>query len=170
MSPVNVVGCVEAWFGSETSDPSHSDYWRASWGGKFFLSRGFQEDARDFARNVVGKVLDLTLPVWRVAECLIHAAYTADHIGQPGTDIRFRFGWEGLSGRTLVSDRRHVRERRAEQDRYVATIHTTSDEIASNLPELTGKICRPLFELFEFFEIPETLPAEEVARLMGNRA
>ena len=169
LSPTNVDGCVEVWLGSEAGDPGHSDYWRASWEGRFFLMRGFQEDARDFPRTVTGKVFDLTIPVWRVAECLIHAAYMADQIGAPGTNISFRFGWEGLAGRTLVSERRSVRERRAEQDRFVATIRTTADEIASNLPELADQICRPLFELFEFFEIPATLAAEEVARLLGTR-
>jgi hypothetical protein len=169
LAPANVDGCVEAWLGSEASDPGHADYWRASWEGRFFLIRGFQEDARDFPRAVDGKVFDLTLPVWRVAECLLHAAYMAEQIGDPGTVIRFRFGWEGLAARRLVSERRSVRERRAEQDRFVTTIVTTADEISSNLPELADRVCRPLLELFEFFEMPASLPSEEIARLLGTR-
>ena len=169
LAPANVDGCVEVWLGSDSSDPSRSDFWRASREGDFFLIRGLQEDALDFSPKSPGAIFDLTLPIWRVSECLIHAAYVADHIGEPGTAIHFRFGWEGLTGRALTSQRRVVHERRATQDRFVASLRTTTEEIASNLPELAGGICRPLFELFEFFQMPETLPAEEVARLLGSR-
>ena len=62
-----------------------------------------------------------------------------------------------------------VDERYSHQDKFVTTITTDGDEIANNLPEVGSRIVSPLFELFEFFEIPKSLPAEEVARLVGGR-
>jgi hypothetical protein len=168
--PKNVDGCVEVWLGSDGSDAAHSDYWRASRQGQFFLIRGFQEDTVGFPNSSApGTVFDLTLPVWRVAECLIHAGYMVEKIGTEGAKIRFRFGWEGLDGRHLVAQTRFVDERQSQQADFSITITTDKNEIANNLPEVVGRIVSPLFELFEFFEIPASLPAEEVAKLLGNR-
>lgn len=167
--PRSVDGCVEVWLGSQGSDAAHSDYWRASKQGQFFLIRGLQEDTLGFPNSPKpGTVFDLTLPAWRVAECLIHAGYIVERLGADGSKIRFRFGWEGLAGRHLVAERRWVDERYSHQDKFVTTITTDGDEIANNLPEVVSRIVSPLFELFEFFEIPKSLPAEEVARLVGG--
>jgi len=168
--PKNVDGCVEVWLGSDSSDAAHSDYWRASRQGQFFLIRGFQEDTVGFPNSAApGTVFDITLPVWRVAECLIHAGYMAEKIGTEGAKIRFRFGWEGLAGRHLVAQTRFVDERQSQQADFSTTITTDKNEIANNLPEVVGRIVSPMFELFEFFEIPASLPAEEVTKLLGNR-
>ncbi|PZQ30581.1 MAG: hypothetical protein DI562_06760 [Stenotrophomonas acidaminiphila] len=168
--PTSVDGCVEMWLGSLGSDAAHSDYWRASKHGQFFLIRGLQEDTVGFPNSPApGTVFDLTLPVWRVAECLIHAGYMVERLGNEGSKIRFRFGWEGLAGRQLVAERRWVDERHSHQDKFTTTTTTDGDEIANNLPEIVSRIVSPLFELFEFLEIPKSLPAEEVAKLLGGR-
>lgn len=168
MKPVNVEGSVEAWLGNASARADHSDFWRASRTGRFFLARGHQEDTADFAEYGPGKVFDLTLPVWRVAECLLHARYMCEKLG--GDLIRTRFDWTGLAGRQLVSHRRGgLRTRHALQDVYTTTITTTVDEIDTTLPEVVGRIVAPLFELFDFFALPSTLPAEEIGKMLGRR-
>lgn len=73
--PDNVDGCVEVWLGTDSSDVAHFDYWRASKQEQLFLIRGFQEDTTGFPNSSApGTVFGLTLPVWRVAECLFMAA------------------------------------------------------------------------------------------------
>lgn len=169
-APTNVDGCVETWLGYDGADTAHADFWRASKGGQLFLIRGFQEDTSGFPKSDgPGTVFDLTLPAWRVAECLIHAGYMAETIGGPDSKVRFRFGWEGLAGRHLVAERRDVRPRISHQNAFSITIVTDANQISNNLPELVDSVVRPLFELFEFFEIPATLAAEEVAKLLGGR-
>lgn len=171
-APANVDNCVEVWLGKESGDAAHSDFWRASKEGKFYLIRGYQEDTNDFPSSKFGEAFDLTLPVWRVAECLLHASYTAENIGCAGGQIRFRFGWEGLAGRALVSaanTRRDVHSRSSQQDSISITTMTSVEEIAANLPEIVSRIVKPLFELFDFMEIPPSLPAEEIARMLGTR-
>ena len=44
-----------------------------------------------------------------------------------------------------------------------------ADQISDGLPELVGKLVAPLYELFDFFQLPGALPAEELARMRANR-
>ena len=64
---------IECWLKDTYSvDGAHSDFWRASPSGLMFLLRGYQEDSE--AKGVEpGTIFDLTLPVWRTGECLLHA-------------------------------------------------------------------------------------------------
>jgi hypothetical protein len=72
-----------------------------------FLLRGYQEDTS--SKISPGKHLDLTLPVWRTGECLLHASRLARRLGTQTVD--FSMTWTGLQGRELgvaLSQMRHV--------------------------------------------------------------
>jgi len=124
-------GVVECWlketrsaslFGESRSDnfrfTADSDFWRASPKGMMFLLRGYQEDSSP--RVDPGTVLDVTLPIWRTGECLLHAQRLAIALGGESASVMFRFTWEGLSGRMLSSwaePRRILFDRMGRRDR-----------------------------------------------------
>lgn len=100
------------------NDPGYADFWLVSPRGMAFLWRGYQEDGSD--KFPPGAFLDLTIPIWRVGETLLHASrFVQALIGGPAM-IFYRVQWSGLSGRALTSwaePRRmlHI-DRKAQQD------------------------------------------------------
>ena len=112
IAPYPFDGAVECWLGGDAEgtlerDAAHSDFWRVSPDALAYLIRGHQEDGSEMNRAgrgvVPGTVFDLTLPVWRAGEALLHAARFAEKLlGRPAT-IRFVAYYTGLAGRSLVS-------------------------------------------------------------------
>ncbi len=167
----DVLECYLGKDGQRTSDPAHADFWRASPVGQLFLLRGFDEDSH---RDTVapGTAFDITLPVWRIGECLSHAACFAQRlVGEP-RPVTFRFTWKGLSGRELkvLQGRRWVYEGHiAKQDFHAASLTVGSDQIADQLPELVYEVLRPVYSLFDLFDLPKALVDEELQRMRGSR-
>lgn len=177
---------VECWlkdlrgdiFGNDRSDvfrfSGHSDFWRASPKGKMFLLRGYQEDSTPTAEP--GTILDLILPIWRMGECLLHAQRLAKTLkGNEAATIAFRCVWTGLTGRTLVSwsaPRRLFFDPRgpSRQDIVTSERIIESDQISETLPELVKALTQPLYEIFDFYDIPATVVREELLKMRGMNA
>jgi hypothetical protein len=169
-------GVVECWIARDGKDhgPFHSDFWRASPNGQFFLIRGHQEDEAHEQPNwpPPGSTFDITLPSWRVAELLLHAAAMAGELGDTTANVSFLVEWTGLRGRDLahLERRRTMFEgHRSQQDVYQAHLTVQANQISTSLPELTMRIIRPLYELFDFFQLPAALPSEEIALMRSHR-
>lgn len=169
--PYQFDGTVECYHGlkgnKRTADPAHADFWRANAVGQLLLIRGFDEDSLR-ERVDPGTAFDLTLPVWRIGECLLHAAAFATRLSPEPRPITFSVTWQGLSGRELV----HLERRRtlfpghiAKQDSLTTSLTADSDKIADQVPELLYGLLRPLYSLFDFFDLPKMLVDEEVQRL-----
>jgi hypothetical protein len=165
-------GNVECWIGRDGGDhgPAHSDFWRVSTGGKFFIIRGHQED--DGRHGEARTAFDITLPTWRLGEALLHAANMAAEFGDPAAQITILVEWTGLAGRALTHlERTHLLfdHHRAQQDVFRNGLVVQADKISEGLPELVARLIVPLYELFDFFRLPAALPAEELARMRANR-
>ncbi len=175
IAPYMYDGNVECWLDrdGEDRDPSTSDYWRASPEAQLFLLRGYQEDASKNPQVEPGMLFDLTLPVWRIGEILLHAASMARQFGAGRARVIFVAEWIGLAGRRLaafVNPNRLLRDSYvAKQDTYQASLEVQADQIEDALPELVDRIVRPLYELFDFFNLPATLCAEELANMRSHR-
>lgn len=116
-------------------------------------------------------VFDTTLPVWRIGEALLHARSLAVNLFEGPTAIRFVATYEGLSARSLVSlnNRRHISEGRvARQDSITLNTHIDAQTIDPNLPEIVHPLLSPLYALFNFFELPMQLVADELARMRAG--
>lgn len=182
IEPYPIDGAVECWLGGdprispEERDAAHSDFWRVHPDGLAYLLRGYQEDGMEAQRP--GRVLirpasafDVTLPVWRAGEALLHANSLASNLFEGPTTIRFVAIYEGLSGRSLVSidNRRHVREGRiAHQDSITLQTNIDSQAIEPNLPEIIHPLLSPLYALFDFFDLSMQLVVEELARMRAG--
>jgi hypothetical protein len=58
---------------------------------------------------------------------------------------------------------------KAEQDSYEVTKTLALDAFPAALPELVFAILAPLYELFDFFQLPKRLVDEELTSLLSNR-
>lgn len=110
----NVLECCD--FHSGYTDGYHSLFWRAASNGFLFQMKGHREDA-PIGRWTPGHVIDLCLPIWRVAEVLNHARALVESLQLPEALLRFKFSWSGLANRELASRNRDVEPGRiARQD------------------------------------------------------
>ena len=156
---------IECWLDREW------DFWRVSKFGFTYLVRPFQED---FLFDVVqpGKEFDLTIPIWRIGECLMHAGRLTEALAGAAAPVIVKARWEGLAGRKLVA--RGSPHRILTTD-YVATgdeiesfISVDSSEIQSNLPGLVGKLTRGLYEMFDFYAPSSGLINEELTSMLKS--
>lgn len=154
------------------SDPGHADFWRATPEGQFFLLRGYQEDARGEGQEQ-GTTFELTTPVWRMGEILLHAASMAEQFGVPDAKVVFCVRWSGLEGRALVSHANHhwydLENYSTRQDVFQTQITVQADQITDALPEIVDQLLRPLYALFNFFDLPPIFVANELARMRDRR-
>ena len=167
-------GLIETWLGAPEEDrqlrtPAHCDFWRAHPDGRLFLQRGYDEDESE--RVQAGKCIDVTLPIWRVAEAMLHVARFARSFDENPT-IVVRCHYTALQNRILTS----ISHRRVMFDNHVctdreATIETqaTATEIDDNLAEVLHPMLVPLYERFSFFELPMQIVVEEIERLRQTR-
>ncbi|WP_230206732.1 helix-turn-helix domain-containing protein [Novosphingobium sp. Gsoil 351] len=171
-------GLLECWLGRPEADrvfndPASSDFWQITRDGSAYLRRGFQEDGRDLD---AGSFFDLTLPIWRTAEVLRHAAWLARQLGAGEGAIRFVGRYAGLAGRELISwakpalrlalDERH----RARSDSVDLVALTDAAAIEQDLAAVVGAIVRPLYERFDGFDPPGALIAGQIAEFERNLA
>lgn len=103
---------------------------------------------------------------------LLHAANMASEFGDPTALATLIVEWTGLAGRELTHlERRRIifGGHRTQQNVFKSNLAVQADQISDALPELVTQIIRPLYELFDFFQLPNTLPAEEITRMRANR-
>ncbi|MGN6665172.1 MAG: AlbA family DNA-binding domain-containing protein [Solirubrobacterales bacterium] len=171
--PYPLDGMIECWLAEPKPDEvfrdgAHSDLWRADPDGRMFLVRGYQEDGGPDAPDRRG-VLDVTLPVWRMGECLLHAQRLAERMGSEMID--FRVIWDGLEGRELVSldwSRDIHPGRICHQDSVNTLIAVEAARVGDTLPELVKAIVEPLYSSFDFFSPPEDFYGAELAKMRSR--
>jgi hypothetical protein len=85
------------------------------------------------------------------------------------------FAWEGLKGRRLenwASRGRHfwsLPTRPASQGRVETRLATSAAEIRENLASVAARATRPLYEAFDFFDLPLSVAVDEIERLVDKR-
>lgn len=178
IKPVIRDGLIECWMGGATdrtfTDAAHSDFWQVSRVGTAYLQRGYQEDGRDIDQ---GMIFDLTLPIWRTAEVLLHASALANALGGTArTAIHFSARYTGLEGRELLAwaqprNRYDMGNRRiAQSSRADIVIETSSGEIEDNLPTVVYRALAGLYERFDGFDLPLVLVEHQISELKASTA
>lgn len=117
-------------------------------------------------------LFDVTLPVWRVGEAMLQAERLAGNLVEGPATITFAVHYHGLAGRSLTSvdGRRMLFEGHvARQDAITQRTTIEAASIGPNLPEIIHPLLAPLYALFDFFDLPMVLVAEELANMRrGN--
>jgi hypothetical protein len=168
-------GVIESWLGGSNADVGHADFWRASPSGHFATFRGYQDDEIVNERRPLGTCMDFVIFVWRIGEVLLHAMRFASEFADAGTSVQITVEWKGLKGRRLTNtsnrDRYHLHDNYRNRDDVVrASVHI--DDAATidiNLSELVGRITRPLYEAFDFFELSKEIRDAELNRFRNRR-
>lgn len=175
LRPVIEEGLVECWLGRPDTDrhfndPAHSDFWQVSREGYAYLHRGFQEDGPDNLEP--GTIFDLTLPIWRTAEVLIHAANLATSLGGNGkTAIHLTARYSGLEGRELISWaqpllRTVLDERfRARSTQVDLDVRTDVQQVKEEVGGVIAAFLAPLYERFDGYRPTAELIASQIADL-----
>jgi hypothetical protein len=165
---------VEAWVGRSVANrpartAPHSDFWRASADGQLYTIRGYSED--DLETQAPGTVFDITMPVWRVGEAILFASRLAESFDDvEAIAIRTRF--TGLNDRGLthvMGTRLIVGNHISRSNEIVLEGTVTLAQVQDNLAEIVHGLLAPLYERFDFFQLPMTLVEEELARMTRNR-
>ena len=189
---------VEAWVGRPDAEKpkdesaGHSDYWRVSRDGKLYMIRGYQED--DIGQSRAGnghpeepeqqghstwqsfgrsppetrRILDPTLPIWRIGEALLFAnrfGETFDHV----ETISVRCRYTGLAGRCLypmTGSRPFFGKEISNTDGVVLPHRFSPQQIKDNLAEVLHQLLEPLYECFSFFKLPLSMVEEELEKLL----
>ena len=168
-------GLLECWLGRpeidrNLNDPAHSDFWRVTREGLAYLHRGYDEDGPSNLEP--GTIFDVSLPIWRTAEFLLHARNFALALGGGGdTSIRFRARYSGLEGRELLSwskprnriilDGRH----RARSSQADLAIDVDLQRIENGLDTVVHQALIPLYERFDGYALSPDLVAAEIEEL-----
>ena len=176
IAPRPVDGTIECWIGGddrdhhEHRDGAHSDFWRISPDGFAFLRRGYEEDGDHAATDRIapGTCLDATLPIWRVGEGLLHAAYLAGRLD--GTSISFKARYTGLRGRRLVKWVQPMEYPGwaagiSQDDSVTLSTHADASTVTANLVDVVLSLLSPLHELFNFTRLPVDIVRHELKRL-----
>lgn len=175
LRPIIRDGVVECWLGKPDvdrmfNDAAHSDFWQISRDGTAYLQRGYQEDGPDLQP---GTIFDVTLPIWRTGEVLLHAAWLARQLGaQTNHNIRFEARYTGLAGRELHSWAKpllHIglpEQYRARTDTVDLKVVTTVGQVEEDLQTPVGTALRPLYERFDGFTAPPSLISSQVEELL----
>jgi hypothetical protein len=146
-------------------DGGSSDFWRATPDGHFFLLRGYSED-NEIPGLKPGTMLDITQPIWRIGEALLHASRMAAALDAPRVELMAR--WNGLLGRRLDSiagQRRLITSPGSSDKPVIETgIEARADAIEQNLPQLVRNLVSPLFAAFDF-EPPPDFYERETAKM-----
>jgi hypothetical protein len=149
-------------------DAAHSDFWRATRRGLFFLLRGYQEDTQARDREP-GTFIDLVLPIWRVGEILLFAARVAQAIVGAHSELAVGVKWCRLKGRVMApwsGTRRYLRGTyRCHADEVESVFVTSSEQILLDLPGVTRLATDGLYEAFDFLKPPPSMYAEEIAKM-----
>jgi hypothetical protein len=182
ITPYVMDEAIECWIGGDAEslpdqrDAAHADFWRISPAGLTYLIRGYQEDSLGDRQGrqtyVPATAFDLTIPVWRLGEAMLHAERLASNLFEGQPTVKFVATYEGLAGRQLVTldGRRTLFEGRvAKQDAIILTTHVSALAIGTNLPEIVHPFLEPLYALFDFFSLPVSLVSEELARMRSGR-
>jgi transcriptional regulator with XRE-family HTH domain len=181
LDPKEIDGTLECWLPPQDAganrplgDPAHCDFWRVAPTGRAFIIRGYQEDGQDtFPPHTV---FDTTLPIWRLAEALLHAANLAALLAEDPakTSVQFRALYTGLNGRVLrawanpFSDLL-IEGGAARSDEAMLETTVPVSEIGSNLAGHLHPLIASLFERFGVTGLSVERVAAELERMRKNQ-
>ncbi len=174
MRPVD--DAIECWIGPDSDGsfdrPDHHDFWRISPRGLFFTRRGYSEDAEQDGMKA-GSFFDITTPTWRLGEGILQAYYVASALGAREAELICHAKWTGLRNRTLISrgnPRRYISANRYKcaQGDYEAAKVVSVSALPDALPEVVWTMLNPLYQVFDFFDLPTSLVSQELTALRST--
>jgi hypothetical protein len=145
----------------------HYDYWAIRKDGSFYLLKSLFEDARKLGH------LFFDTRIVRITETLLYAVRLYSGFKVP-VNSRIIIGIKhgGLKNRLLVSSsfsRDLSYERKSVEDEVYTEIDTTLEKIESELPNHVEAFIKPLFILFDYFELSRPVIEDIVNKFVEGK-
>lgn len=164
---------LECW-PTASPDGFSPEFWRASPELRMFYLRKHEEDELPGAGHVLpaSRRLMIYRPIWRIGECVLHAARLSRSLHLPPGPVAFRAKWTGLTGRRLASspdgplDAKH--ECRQESIESLATAATA--DLEDRLSDVVAELLAPLYEAFDLFQLEDSRLRSEIANMLEDCA
>lgn len=170
---------IEAWL-VESHGPElvqvprdHSDFWRVARDGKGFLLRPMQEDAPGYLSNVSprpdGPYFDWIFPIYRMTEVLKFIEALGLRFSDEGAEFVLKLNYYGTNGRSLQqhSFRYNLWDGGVcRQDELSSEVSGSIAEISTALEEKVHALLTPIYEQFDFTELPKALVDNVVRRVL----
>lgn len=150
----------------DIGDRGSYDYWALRRDGTFYLLKNLFEDMRK-----PGQIFFNTRVI-RVTEVLLYAVRLYSGFKVPLDSrilIGIRHGRLKDSVLTAVG-RRHLYPRKSTEDEVYTEVETTFEKIEPDLVDLVEKFIRPLFVIFDFFEVNRKILEDIVNNYVAGKA
>jgi len=132
------------------------DYWTIKKTGDFYSLISLFEDKRGYPGDIF-----FDTRIVRITESILYCARLYSFLGIDRTQtIYFAIRHASLKGReiTAANSGRHLRHyEKAIEDKVETTVTFSLQQIDTNLVELVKELTRPLFVLFGFFELSDSV-------------
>jgi hypothetical protein len=134
--------------------PTMYDYWVLTKSGDFYSLMSLIEDDLEL------DAIYYEIRVRRTTEALLHCANLYRALGaDPNATVQLRIGYAGLRGRRIKSagNRRPLLGDFVNQkeDEVSSEVIFRLDQVESEITDLVRSLCRPLFMLFDFFDVDQ---------------
>lgn len=152
---------------------NHLDFYRFDPNGKFYLHRNLQDDA--VSKIKPGTVLDPILATIRTAEAVMVGLAFVKALGWKSEEAMLGFAvrWSKLRGRRLESwanPMAYISPRgQASDDIAVGYTQLRADTPTNAIAPTVEELLRPLFVLFDGFQMPSTSTEAWVQRLVERK-
>ncbi len=154
----------------------HCDFWRVTRDGQGFMLRPMQEDRAGYPGQVYpmpeGPFFDWVLPVYRMTEVLKFIETLGTHFSEEDARFELMVTYYNTNGRKLeqAGMRYNLMEGAVcHVDQLESRISAPVSDISTNLEELIFSLLIPIYEQFEFTELPRQLITNVVADVLSYR-
>jgi hypothetical protein len=145
------------------------DYWALSKRVDFYLLRDLFEDRRSPDQLS----LFINTRIVQVTEAILYAARLFNQLRLESGQLHFKIRHCGLKNRSLVWATRYGLDRDSDlttvEDDCEASFTTAVATIDSHLVDLVKQICKPLFILFDFYEVRDETYSDIVDNFVAGR-
>lgn len=154
----------------------HADFWRVRRDGYGFLLRPYQEDRDGYIGNrypiPTGPFFDWELPTFRVVELLKFIEALARAFGAEESDADILLTYYGTAGRRLEAHNSNLIVHTGATsyvNRVVSSLSVSIRDVEMQTPEIVYNLLKPVYEQFEFTELPKRL-VDRISREVVTRS
>jgi len=152
-------------------DRSSYDYWALRRNGDYYVLKSLFEDDRK--PEPPGYIFFNTRIV-RTTEALLLCARLYSRLEVPSkAKVRVRIAYKGLKGRILTAAGPRgvtMNNRTTAEDQIEAELHQPLSQIESALLESVKILCSPLFMIFDFFQLNDSVYADIVDKFVKGQS
>ena len=147
-------------------EPSY-DYWALRRNGDYYLRKSLFEDERDPV------AIFFNTRIVRNTELLMYALRLYDRLDvDPTTGFAIELTYGGLNGRVLKSstlNRTLSRAYRCTEDQITTHYSGSLQEVEARLADVVKQLTAPMFALFDFFELDDSIYPQIVENYLDGR-